>query len=118
MHYAQRFSQRRSKSNWSAVNVKRFKELLALGVVHASGVAAFEQRDKAISEDVQAEFTDDYIRIFRQAPDAWAFFQQQPPGYRRQASWYVISARTEPTRAKRLHRVIALSNARRRLPGY
>lgn len=117
-HYALRFSQRRAGSNWSAVNVLRFHQLQAANLVHDSGLAAFESRDRKVSEDTPAQLTEADQAAFKADPAAWAFMERQPPGYRRQASWYVLSARTETTRQRRLARLIALCAAEKRLPGY
>ncbi len=117
-HYALRFSKRRPGSNWSAVNVLRFGQLHKAGEVHASGLAAFESRDRAASEDTPAELEAHDLVVFQANVAAWAFFERQPPGYRRQASWYVLSARTDATRQRCLMRVIELSALGQRLPGY
>src|SRR5438128_203368 len=42
-----------------------------------------------------------YARTFRANKKAWRFFQTQPPGYRRIASWWVMSAKKEETRRRR-----------------
>jgi uncharacterized protein YdeI (YjbR/CyaY-like superfamily) len=117
-HYALRASRRRPGSNWSAVNVQRVAELSAAGLMHPAGLAAFESRDKAVSEETRAELAPADRAVFEANAAAWAFFQAQPPGYRRQASWYVISARTPATRQRRLARLVELCAAGRRLPGF
>ncbi len=117
-HYALRFTPRKPKSNWSAVNVARYAELLADGRITPAGKAAFESRDRAVSEEQRAELTATDLARFRKQPAAWAFFSAQPPGYRRQAAWYVISARQEVTRARRLALLIEVSGAQQRLPAF
>jgi uncharacterized protein YdeI (YjbR/CyaY-like superfamily) len=117
-HYALRFSQRRPGSNWSAVNLRRFAELRAARAVHASGQAAFETRDPAASEETPAQLEDSDLETFKTNASAWAFFEHQAPGYRRQASWYVLSARTPATRQRRLTKLIQLSSLGQRLPRY
>jgi uncharacterized protein YdeI (YjbR/CyaY-like superfamily) len=54
-------------------------------------------------------------RQFRKAATAWKFFQAQPPGYRRLLTFYVMSARQEETRVKRLARLIESSAKGKRL---
>lgn len=108
-HYALRFTPRKPKSNWSAVNVKRYGELLAAGRITPAGAAAFESRDRAVSEERPAELSAPYLAQFRRQRRAWTFFEAQPPGYRRQAAWYVLSARTEDTRQRRLAALIEAS---------
>jgi uncharacterized protein YdeI (YjbR/CyaY-like superfamily) len=116
-HYGLRFTPRKPKSNWSAVNVKRYQELLALGRIEAAGQRAFENRDRAVSEEVRAELDGALLKTFQRNARAWAFFAQQPPGYRRQASWSVLSARTEPTRQRRLQALIEASARGERVGG-
>jgi uncharacterized protein YdeI (YjbR/CyaY-like superfamily) len=47
---------------------------------------------------------------------AWEFFQAQPPGYRRLAIWWIVSAKKEETRTRRFDQLLSISAARRRLP--
>jgi uncharacterized protein YdeI (YjbR/CyaY-like superfamily) len=109
--YMIRFTPRRSGSNWSAVNLKRVEVLIAEGRMAASGVAAYEARDPVKSpaysfENGRARLSRAQEREFRQDPDAWAFWKAQPPGYRKQATWWVVSAKREGTRARRLATLI------------
>jgi uncharacterized protein YdeI (YjbR/CyaY-like superfamily) len=114
-HYALRFTPRKPKSNWSAVNVERFAALAAAGRVTAAGQAAFDARDRAVSEDRPAALDGPYLARLRANRRAAAVFFAQPPGYQRQAAWYVLSARTEPTRQKRLDALIAASASGERI---
>ena len=114
-HYALRFTPRKPRSNWSAVNVKRFAELAAAGRVTPAGQAAFDTRDRAVSEERPAALTGAYAQRLQKKRKAAAFFAAQPPGYQRQASWYVLSARTEPTRQRRLDALIAACERGERL---
>lgn len=118
--YVQRFTPRRPRSNWSRVNIKRVSELKAAGRLAPPGVAAFAQRDPARVDQYSFEnaprvLPPDYERTFSANARAWAFFQAQPPGYRRLAAFYVMSAKKEETRARRLKALIALSAKGRRL---
>ncbi len=80
----------------------RFAQLKEAGAVHPAGLVAFESRDPVISEDEPAELTAADLELFKANSAAWAFFARQPSGYRRQASWYVLSSRTAATRQRRL----------------
>ncbi|MGH9308875.1 MAG: YdeI/OmpD-associated family protein [Vicinamibacterales bacterium] len=110
--YVNRFSPRKKRSLWSAVNVRRAGELIAAGRMAAPGLKAFEARDAERSrqysyERETCELPPAYVRELRKARRAWAFFKAQSPYYRRMASWFVMSAKTEETRQRRLARVIA-----------
>jgi uncharacterized protein YdeI (YjbR/CyaY-like superfamily) len=52
---------------------------------------------------------------FRSCPQAWAFFQSQPAGYRKLVAWWIISAKKEETRQQRLEKLIAQSEAGKRI---
>jgi uncharacterized protein YdeI (YjbR/CyaY-like superfamily) len=44
-----RFTPRKPRSIWSAVNIKRAEELVALGLMQPTGLAAFAKRDETRS---------------------------------------------------------------------
>ncbi len=110
--YVNRFSPRRSGSTWSAVNTKRAKELIASGEMHPAGAKAFEARDPAKTrlysfEQGSVEFTPALLNKFRANKKAWAFFESQPPSYRKPVTWWVISAKQQATQERRLAQLIA-----------
>jgi uncharacterized protein YdeI (YjbR/CyaY-like superfamily) len=119
--YTIRFTPRKPRSNWSAVNIARATELARLGLMAAAGLDAFEKRSderSAIYSYEQrhtASLSPEQQRAFQENPGAWRFFQDQPPWYRRTATYWVISAKKEETRATRLARLIADSAAQRRI---
>jgi uncharacterized protein YdeI (YjbR/CyaY-like superfamily) len=120
--YVQRFTPRRARSKWSLVNIKRVGELKALGRMCAPGLSVFEGRDPTRSgvdsvARANAKLTGALERQFRANARAWAFFQSRPPGYRRLAAWFVMSAKKDETRLKRLATLIAVSAKGRPLPG-
>jgi len=116
--YTIRFTPRRPRSIWSAVNVKRAQELTKLGLMQPAGLAAFqkrrEDRSRVYAYEQQERMLDEaYEKKLRANKKAWAFFQTQPAWYQRTASWWVISAKKEETRLKRLATLIADSAAGR-----
>ncbi len=118
--YTIRFSPRKKGSHWSRVNIKRAHELRAAGVMHAAGLAAFEQRDEAKTinysyELREATFTPAQEKQFKANHAAWTFFAAQPPSYQRVTKFYVTSAKQEATQQRRLDRLIADSAAGRRI---
>jgi uncharacterized protein YdeI (YjbR/CyaY-like superfamily) len=119
--YTIRFTPRRPRSIWSAVNVARFGELTRLGRMQPAGLAAFERRAPertgiyAYEQRGSAELDADSEKLFRANAAAWAFFQAQPPGYRKQMIWRVVSAKREETRRSRLATLIEESARGRRL---
>jgi uncharacterized protein YdeI (YjbR/CyaY-like superfamily) len=119
--YTNRFTPRKPGSNWSEVNVKRVGELTAEGRMRPPGVDAFERRDqektKQYSYEARSRELDSaYQKRFKANRRAWAFWSSQPPYYRRVASWFVMSAKKEETRLKRLATLIEISERGERLP--
>jgi uncharacterized protein YdeI (YjbR/CyaY-like superfamily) len=116
--YTIRFTPRRATSIWSAVNVRRFAELTAEGLVAEAGRRAFAARredrtavythEQAVAPALDAAFEE---RFRATAPDGWAWFEAQAPYYRRQAAHWVMSAKRPETRERRLAMLIADSTA-------
>jgi uncharacterized protein YdeI (YjbR/CyaY-like superfamily) len=120
--YTIRFTPRTKRSFWSNVNVRRAGELIAEGRMRPAGLAAFEARSGERSgvysfEQDEVAFDAAQARRFQADAKAWDFFQAQPPWYRRTATWWVISAKKEETRAKRLATLIEDSAAGRPIKG-
>jgi uncharacterized protein YdeI (YjbR/CyaY-like superfamily) len=110
--YTIRFTPRKPRSIWSTVNVKRAQELAHLGLMRPAGLKAFEERDQKKSglysyeqrKSIQLDPT--YENQFKANKKAWDFFQSKPPSYQQPAIWWVMSAKQEETRLKRLARLI------------
>jgi uncharacterized protein YdeI (YjbR/CyaY-like superfamily) len=119
--YTIRFTPRRPRSIWSAINIAKVQQLTKAGLMRPAGKAAFAKRTddrsaiysfeqrKAATLDAGQE------RLFRANKKAWAFFSAQPPGYRKVAVFYVTSAKKEETRLRRLERLIGDSQSGRRI---
>lgn len=119
--YTIRFTPRKARSTWSAVNVRRVGELSAEGRMRPAGLKAFEARsaDKTAIysyEQRAPELAEAYAGELRANAAAWEFWQKQPPWYRKTASWWVTSAKKEETRRKRLASLIEHSAAGRPIP--
>lgn len=118
--YAQRFTPRKKDSTWSRINVKRVQELQAEGRMRPPGTAAFDRRTEERTGRYSFEQQDPRLapgleRTFKANAEAWTFFTRQPPSYRRLATWWVMSAKREDTRARRLLKLISDSAAGRRI---
>ena len=111
--YSNRITPRKPRSTWSAVNIARAQELIRLRRMHPAGLKAFERRTDERSaiysyeQRKSARLEPGAERSFRANQKAWTFFQAQAPGYRQAATWWVISAKREETRKKRLATLIA-----------
>ncbi len=105
--YTIRFTPRNPKSNWSAVNIKKVEEMIRLGKMTPTGLAAFEKRTDARSEVYSYEnkpeqFSPELETRFKEHDVAWDFFARQSQSYKRTTMFYVMSAKQEATRFSRL----------------
>jgi uncharacterized protein YdeI (YjbR/CyaY-like superfamily) len=121
--YKIRFTPRKPTSIWSAVNIRFVETLTAEGRMQAAGLRAFAARTEERSvvyayEREHAELDAAGSKRFKSNRAAWKFFQAQPPSYRRVCIWWVVSAKREETRAKRLDQLIADSAAGRTVAQY
>ena len=118
--YKIRFTPRRPGSIWSAINIKRCRGLAEEGRMRAAGLKAFEARRENRSgnysyEQRRDQLEEPYQSLLRKNKAAWTFFQAQPPGYRKVVGWWVISAKSEETRLKRLQKLTEESARGKRL---
>lgn len=122
--YTIRFTPRKPASIWSAVNLARVVELTEQGQMHPAGLAIHAARrdDKAVLYSYENRHNPvlepDLDAEFRTHPAAWDWFNTQPPGYRHTALWWVISAKRDDTRRKRLATLIENSANQQRLPQF
>jgi uncharacterized protein YdeI (YjbR/CyaY-like superfamily) len=122
LSYMIRFTPRKPRSAWSAVNITRATDLSKLGLMHRAGLAAFAKRGDEKSaiysyeQRKTAKLPPSYEKQFRKRKDAWAFFQTQAPWYQRTSTYWVISAKKEETRLKRLTDLIAYSARGKAIP--
>jgi uncharacterized protein YdeI (YjbR/CyaY-like superfamily) len=118
--YAQRFSPRTPTSIWSAINLERIKELIAAGRMTKAGLEVYERRDPKRAglysfENRPKQFDAGLERMFRSQAEAWTFFRAQPPGYQRVCTWFVMSAKKDETRQRRLEMLIKASSEGKRM---
>ena len=114
--YQIRFTQRKPKSIWSAVNIKKIEELTKQGLMQSAGIASFEKRSEKSSriysyEKELAEFTPNFKKQFKAKKKAWDYFQALAPSYRKVSTHWVMNAKQEATRLKRLNQLISESEA-------
>jgi uncharacterized protein YdeI (YjbR/CyaY-like superfamily) len=121
--YKIRFTPRKARSTWSTVNIKRAAELINEKLMQPAGLRAFEARQENRSgiysyEQRSPELPVEYAKKLKQNQAAAKFFQAQTPSYRKAANWWVVSAKREETRLKRLATLIDLSAAGRTIPQF
>ena len=115
--YKQRVTPRRPTSIWSEINVRRVGELTAEGRMRPAGTAAFQKLDRTrvyAYENFNKPLGPAEEAKLRKNRKAWAFFETLPPSHKRTITWWVMSAKQEATRQRRLETLIRDSAAGRR----
>ena len=118
--YYIRFTQRKATSIWSAINIKEVEELIRKGLMQPPGAEAFKKRKEHISriysyEKEPAVLRKDFEKNFKANKNAWKFFQQMPKSYTRPAIYWVMSAKREETKIRRLQELINDSSEGRKI---
>lgn len=108
--FTQRFSPRRRGSKWSLVNRRRMRELQAAGLVAPPGLAAWRAAPKKPTgysfESKPVPLSRRYLAQLTANSKAHSYYRQQAPWYRRVTTHWVMSAKQEETRQRRLERLI------------
>ena len=121
--FTMRFTPRKRGSIWSAINIRKAKALIASGRMRPPGLTAFRARRSdrsavySFEQKKTPKLTPEYERTFRRNAAAWEFFRTRSDAYRRVTSHWVISAKQEETRRRRLGILIESSEAHRPIPG-
>jgi len=117
--YMIRFTPRKISSVWSAVNVTKVKALIKLGEMRPAGMQLFNNRTDAqgySSEQRNVPLAAEYEKQIKANQTAWQFLTNLAPSYKRDSIWWVMSAKKEETRLKRLGILIASSEAGLKIP--
>ena len=109
--YTNRFTPRRKGSVWSAINIARVEVLTAEKRMRPEGLKAFAARIENKSgiysyEQRRDRLEEPYASLLKKNKAASAFFEAQPPYYRKQVGWWIVSAKREETRMQRLKKFI------------
>ena len=109
--YCIRFTPRNPKSNWSAINIKKVEELTKLGLMMPEGFKAFgfrkEEKSKRYAyENLEVILDKSFEKLFKTNKKAWQFYHSMTPTYRKVTTRWVMSAKQDATRLKRLNELI------------
>ena len=112
--YCIRFTPRRPGSNWSTVNIRKVEALIENGLMRDAGMKAYGDREEHRSEVYGYErkaltLSREFKAIFRENEKAWEFFKAQAAYYKKTAQNWVMSAKREDTRRRRLAKLIESS---------
>ncbi len=121
LSYMIRFTPRRAKSNWSATNIRIVERLKKEGLMEPAGDKAYQARTDAKSavysyeQKKDPQLASEYEKIFKANKKAWDFFQQQAAWYKKTITHWIMTAKHEDTKQKRLTQVISMSEQAKRL---
>ena len=108
-HYKVRFTPRKSNSIWSKVNIDKANNLIQSNQMRPEGMDLFSQRKDQTgysSKSRQIELAQIYEDELKKNPQVWEFFTELSPSYKRDSIWWIMSAKKEATRVRRLDRLI------------
>ena len=118
--YSIRFTPRKRTSTWSAINIKKVEELRKKGLMTEEGQQAFDARTAGKSglyshENEFRDLNPEFKKQFKKNKKAWAFFNEQPPSYKKVMIHWIMNAKQEKTRLSRLEKTIAVSEQQKRM---
>jgi uncharacterized protein YdeI (YjbR/CyaY-like superfamily) len=119
--FSVRFTPRKPRSVWSAVNIRKAKALETAGRMQPAGRAAFAAREERASRRYSYESKPETLdpkfeRALKRSRRAWEFLESQPPSYRRTSVFWVMEAKREETRARRFATLLECSARGERIP--
>lgn len=120
--YTIRFTPRKSRSTWSAINIKKIEELKESGLLMPAGLAAYEKRTESNSRIYSHERKDNPASLppemeaeFKANKTAWEFFIKQAPSYQKTMLHIITSAKQEKTQQSRFEKLVHASTEGRRI---
>jgi uncharacterized protein YdeI (YjbR/CyaY-like superfamily) len=121
--YTIRFTPRKTGSIWSGVNIKRAQLLIEQGQMRPAGLKAYQARKENKSgiysyEQRSVDLAEPYNGLLKANDAAWRFFEAQPPYYRKVVTWWIVSAKKEETRLRRLEKLMEHSVRGQRIPEF
>lgn len=120
--YMIRFTPRKLESNWSAVNIEKVKKLTKLGLMKPEGIAAYQKRKEHKSkvysyEQKEVKLDKKYIDMIKANKKAWQYFNKLlAPSAKKVSIRWVMSAKQEKTRLKRLKILIDSCSKEEKIP--
>lgn len=119
--YKIRFTPRKPDSHWSAKNIRMVEELIEEGKMKAAGLEAYEKHEEKKSqqasyEQKKVQLRKEYEDQIRQNKKAWEFFRELAPGYTKTSVHWVMSAKREDTRQRRLQILIESCEKEEKIP--
>lgn len=118
--YCIRFTPRRANSTWSDINIKKVEELSQRGLMQEAGIAIYKQRKEQKSRTASYEnevktLSEEYENLLKENSEVWELFNKNAPSHKRTILHWIMSAKQEVTRLKRLNNLIETYKTGKRL---
>jgi len=120
--YQIRFTPRNPKSHWSKVNIEKAENLIKLGLMKPAGLILYKNRDKkktgqASYERQEVALRKDFIQSIKKNKKAWNYFDKKlAPSYKKASIHWVMSAKQEETKLRRMNILIDSSEKEEKIP--
>lgn len=120
--YQIRFTPRRANSHWSNVNIKKIEKLLENGLMQPEGIEVWEKRNKknrskSVKELNHIHLDKTFEEKIKVNPKAWDYFNNKlAPSSKRISVLWVMTAKQEATRLRRLDILIESSAKNEKIP--
>lgn len=115
-HYAQKFTPRTDRTRWSAPNLERVRRLLAEGRMTEAGMAVLHPDPSYQPPERPGAEPPPYLEeALKQHPAAWESFQRLAPSHRRNYVRWIMEAKREETRQRRLQEAVRMLEANEKL---
>ncbi len=117
--YRQFFSQRKPKSVWSKVNKAKVEKLIEAGLMTEAGLARIEIAKKNgswnILDEAEALIVPPDLQMeFNKFPEAEAYFQTLSRTNKRNILQWLVLAKKEETRKKRIEEIVNLAREKKK----
>lgn len=116
----QRWTPRRRGSVWSRVNVELVERLKAEGRMQPAGLAVFEARKDKVgystADSIGVILPEEYAARLAADPKASAFWEIATPSYRRVCITWVLGAKQQATRDRRMTQLLEHHAAGQMIP--
>jgi len=114
--YAQKFAPRRKRSRWNDRNIKRARKMIRQKKMTSAGMEKFENRVEYDRVVESLDIPPDVEKALKKSKKAWKNFNAFATSYRRMYLYWIVSAKKDDTRKRRLKRVVEAARANRK-PG-
>jgi len=121
--YAQKFTPRSNKSDWSELNIKRAEKMMREGRMTKAGLAKFDETKKNIKKEKKVKpakkrlvIPPDLKKALSTNKKSWENFNNFAPSYKRLYIGWITDAKKQETREKRIRQTVKWSTQNKK-PG-